>query len=385
MKIKIFTAFICLLACASGVKADSWAERPDADFHAHPLQDIAVSSRTCARGEIVDIIRPAERSQSGLVKVVLASGKHSGKTVYAKNFLRGSRSYVLDKKGINVVVSYHDKETPDDVLIEGYDRLGMMILLIMIFTGLVLLTGGRRSIYSLGALAAGIILVKFMLVPVILAGSSPVIYTMLIVSVLIILTMIGIAGVSWKSLIASVSAMSGLLAVLILGSVFYDLAHIYGFCLEEIQLLNFAAPLIKHKPVGFFRSLMLAVLILAASGMIMDMGISVASSVKEVAIHGDGSDFRKLLKAGLTVSGDIVSTMVNTLVIAFLGISMSRIMVKSLHITSYFQLVNSEFFHIEFYKTVFGIIGLLICALSAVVMGALIYGGGKIAGKKSGS
>ncbi len=343
--------------------ADSWAERPDTGFHAHPLNEIAISSRTFARGEILKVLRKSTPHQSGMLKVIIGSGLHRGKVVYAKNY-----TIIKEEERINVILSYFDGNEPKNVLIDDYDRTSVVIILIIIFVSLVMLLGGKKSIYSLLVLVAAILIVKFLYIPKILAGYSLLLYTLMTVVALVTLTIVSIAGFSKKSFTAIVGALSGLISVFFISYFIYKIANISGFYLQEFQLLNY----FNEKPLCFYRNFLLAILIIGASGVIMDVAITVASSMQEITFHNPGISIKNLYTNGMAVGKDVVSTMANTLIVAYMGISLGNILIKSLHISSYFQLVNTEFIHVVFYQAILGSAGYLICILVTSFIGSIV-------------
>ncbi len=363
MKRLVLIIIICVCSTAFSVYADSWAERPDTAFHAHPLNEIAVSSRTFARGEILKVLRKSTPHQSGMLKVVIGSGLHRGKVVYAKNY-----TIIKEEERTNVILSYFDGDEPENVLIDDYDRTSVVIILIIIFVSLVMLLGGKRSIYSLLALVAAILIVKFLYIPKILAGYSLLLYTLMTVVALVTLTIVSIAGFSKKSFTAIAGALSGLISVFFISYFIYKIANISGFYLQEFQLLNY----FNEKPLCFYRNFLLAILIIGASGVIMDVAITVASSMQEITFHNPGISIKSLYTNGMAVGKDVVSTMANTLIVAYMGISLGNILIKSLHISSYFQLVNTEFIHVVFYQAILGSAGYLICVLVTSFIGSIV-------------
>lgn len=343
--------------------SDSWLEKPDSSFHAHPLNEIAVSSRTFTRAEIVKVLRKSTSRRGGMLKVVIASGKHRGRVVYAKNLPLITNTVTDEREGVNIIVSYFDGEEPGNVLVDDYDRTGMVIILFLIFLGLVVLVGGKRSLCSFFALAAAVCIVKFFYIPRILAGYSPVLYALITVACIVILTITAIAGFSRKSAAAITGSLSGLFAVLCIGFVIYKAAHISGFYMQEIQLLNYFSSILNGKPLCFYRNILLSILVLGASGVVMDVGITVASSMSKIAECNPGIDAGSLYLKGMAVGRNVVSAMANTLIIAYMGISLGNILVKTLHISSFLQVVNMEFVHVVFYQAVLGSSGYLICVL----------------------
>ena len=60
-------------------------------------------------------------------------------------------------------------------------------------------------------------------------------------------------------------------------------------------------------------------MLVGALGVIMDVGISIASAVFEVARTADEPDVNQLYKSGMNVGRDIMGTMTSTLVLAYAG------------------------------------------------------------------
>ncbi|MBN2406929.1 MAG: YibE/F family protein [Elusimicrobia bacterium] len=370
---KKLAVLLLLVMFSRAAKADSWLERPDNDFHAHPLQDIRVSSRTFARGEIVKVLRETTRSRRGLVKVMISGGRHAGQTVYAENFFRGSHSFVKDRPGANVIINYLDEKEPVKAVIDGYDRTGPMLLLVILFLASVLAVGGKRIIKPLAALIFGILIIKFLFVPAVLKGYPPSYTVMAVLELLTVLTVLSISGITHRSLASVLGIFAGLGGTLFLSVFFLKKSCVYGFFMEEVQLLNYFSPVFQGKSLSFYADLLAACIVLAGSGVLMDTGVGISSAMDQVVRAGIPPDPARLFKSGINVAADVVSTMINTLVIAFLGISMGSIMVSSLHITSMFQLLNSEFFHFQFYKSVLSAAGFIICALVTVGVFTFLY------------
>ncbi|MGM0441399.1 MAG: YibE/F family protein [Elusimicrobiota bacterium] len=355
-KFKIFFISIILLWGCSPVFSAT-RDRPGIEFHTHPLMDMAESDRTIVRGEVLEVTRKWSRAQEGLVKIRMVSGKFKRSIVHAKYF-----SGLNFSENTNVLISYiEDKDKPAEVFIEDYDRTGSFVLLILLFIGLVLVVGGRRSFYALGALGCGVLAVKYILIPAVISGASPILFTVITVGIVVGLTMLAVHGFSKEALVCFSGAMGGILAVLILGIFFYNISRISGVYMEELQLMKYAGDKINDKPVSFFRNFLTAVLVLGSSGVIMDAAMSITSSMKE-AMHQGIKENKKIVKVGQAVKKDIILTMANTLMVAFIGASLGQFLVQSLHVSSIIQLINMEFFHVQFYYVTLGSIGFILGA-----------------------
>ncbi len=357
--------------------ADSFYEDPTLDLHAHPLQDIRVSSRSFARGEIVEVLRHSDRKEKGLVKAVITSGKYIRRTVFAETVSYFGGGGIKVVAGENIILSYLDgKEGPENILVDGYDRTGQVIILLTLFVAVALLVGRRAVVLPFLALIAGLFLIKLIFIPAVSGGGDPIVYALVTVSVMVLITMAAIDKLNRKAVSAICGALSGLGSLTLFSVIFYRLSDITGFHITIIQLLQYIDSPLKIKSVSYFRHLMIAVIVLGSSGIIMDVAISIASSIKEITVVSGRVKFSRLAASARDVAAQISVTMINTMIFAYIGASIGTVLVRGLQISSLTQLLNSEFFHIEFYRIVIGSVGLLICAAVTVVVGSLLLSRG---------
>ncbi len=354
---KLVKAFLFIILSYSGIEAG----QRDIDFHTHPLVDMSQAERDFARARIIEITREGSRAKEGLVKVMIISGEFKTEIAHAKYFSSGVQYSEL-KKNTNVLVSYKkDISGPKEIFIEDFDRTGKLAILILIFIVLVLIVGGKRSLYPLIALFGGILIIKLILIPTIITGGAPLIYTFITVTAVVGLAMLAIYGKSEEAIIGFSGSMGGVIGVVLLGLIFYDFSNITGVYMEEIQLMEYVGAQNHFQTVTFYRDFLISILVLASAGVIMDAAISITSSIKE-ALNQGVKDPQKISLVGKSVKEDIIVTMVNTLVVAFLGASLGQLLIQRLHIGNFWQLINSEFFHVQFYYVFIGTLGFLISA-----------------------
>ncbi len=352
---KIFLSFLITASWFTPAFATVWAELPDVEFHTHPLVEISRSERQFARGKIEEVLRPATHSESGIIRVLVVSGPYTKKSVYARNFLRPPPSLIRERRGESVLISYYDKEGPEDVLIEDTDRTGSLLILALIFIGLVLVICGKKGIKSLLALALSVLTVRFVFIPAVAAGYCPVSWAVFSSLIMVVATMAAVGGAGIKSRAAVFGSLGGIAAALGLCAFFFRLSGLTGFFMEEIQLFSYISGG-KHS-IEFFSKFLMAIVILGASGVIMDAAISVSSSLCELKSKHPLLSRRRLYESGRAVGGDVSSTMVNTLIMAYLGGMLGVILVKNLRVTSLTQLFNLPFFHFEVYRALLGAAG----------------------------
>jgi len=71
-----------------------------------------------------------------------------------------------------------------------------------------------------------------------------------------------------------------------------------------------------------FKGLLAAGMIVSCLGAVMDVAISIASSIQEIKIANPNYSVQHLFKSGMNVGRDIMGTMTNTLVLAYTGMAL---------------------------------------------------------------
>lgn len=73
------------------------------------------------------------------------------------------------------------------------------------------------------------------------------------------------------------------------------------------------------------RGLLVAGVVISALGAVMDVAMSISSALTEVHTVAPDRDGRALFRSGMNIGRDMVGTMTNTLILAFLGSGLSFI------------------------------------------------------------
>lgn len=153
--------------------------------------------------------------------------------------------------------------------------------------------------------------------------------------------------------------------VKIIGKVLY----VSGHNMENVETL-----ILIGKTWGLrIENLLFSAVSIASLGASMDASVSISSSLKEIKSLNTDLDSRKLFQSGMNIGKDIIGTMVNTLVFAFIGSSLVTIMVLISHGVSFNQLVNSDFFSVEITKGLIGTVVVIIMVPVTSLFSSIIY------------
>ena len=105
----------------------------------------------------------------------------------------------------------------------------------------------------------------------------------------------------------------------------------------------------------------------------MDVGIEIASSMQEVFAHAPDISFRELFKSGLNIGRDVLGTMINTLVLAYVGASMMYIIYVRASNIPLINVLNQETITIEVIRALAGSLGLMLCIPVTALIAAIFY------------
>jgi uncharacterized membrane protein len=108
-------------------------------------------------------------------------------------------------------------------------------------------------------------------------------------------------------------------------------------------------------------------MLIGALGVIMDVGVSIASAVAEVARTGEKLDAAALYQSGMNVGRDIMGTMTNTLILAYTGSALPLLLLAS-QVPSV-KLLNLDLVATEIASAISGSLG-LVCTIPLTAFAA---------------
>jgi uncharacterized membrane protein len=325
---------------------------------------------TTEEGEIIESYRE--------IGVEMLSGAHKGEQAFFKDSPQTNPFGMEFDIGQKLLMHVEDYGDSWQVAVDSHYRAGIMIwLVVLFFIFLLILAGWRRGLKTILSLVVSIILIFMVLVPSVLAGYSALLVTFVIVAVVATVTLFLVGGRNKKTLAAILGTISGVLVAFLVAYVFSNLANLIGLSTEEERLLASTVASINPK------NLCLAGIIIGALGAAMDVGISVASSIKEVKEANNSSGFKQLFSSGMNVGRDIIGTMSNTLIFAYVGAALPTILLFQNLGESWFKFINFNFIADEIVRSVGGSIGLVAVIPLTALFASYFYQSGQAKSPKS--
>lgn len=296
-------------------------------------------------------------SQSLLVTVL--TGRHRGDNMPINNYL-GPMHEKLAHEGtvLTVTLTEDSREEGYQLSVVNYDYTWLVIVMLVIFVAAVVIVGRKKGVMSLIGLVYSLIAIVFFLIPMWLKGYSALLLTLIVCFFITVFSFTLLGGVTRKT----VSAMLGtLLCVLVAGAfalICADIAGVSGMTMEEAEWL-----LDEGRTAGVtlnVRGLLVSGVIIASLGAVMDVAMSIASAVTELSLVDPKLSPSRLFKSGMNIGRDMIGTMTNTLILAFVGSSLNLMIVMFAAGMQPYQLMNNNDTIMELIKGIAGSLGLVL-------------------------
>lgn len=165
------------------------------------------------------------------------------------------------------------------------------------------------------------------------------------------------------------SAVAGTALALLFGLLAQALTRVDGLRIEDVE------PLLQLRqtgtPIGL-RGLLVGGIIISALGAVMDVTMGIASSLAEVHAANPQLSRRELFRSGMNIGRDMVGTMTNTLILAFLGSGFTLILYLYSLGLSFRQLMSSAYVSMEVVSGVASSVGVILSIpLTALITAAV--------------
>ena len=248
------------------------------------------------------------------VEVKIISGEFKGENVVLDNMLTGNPYYDIKlKKNTKVILHAEDNGEGVEFSIEDIKRSGTLIWLSFLFCALLVYIGRKKGLYSLVSIVFTILLITHLLSPMILMGINPVLATIFICILSTAVTMYLVGGWNFKSTSAVIGAVLSLMFAGLLSYITMFTAYLTGFTGENSIFLYTA-----HAELDFI-GITIATMVIATLGAVMDVAMSIASTINEICEIDNNKTVKELFTSGMNVGRDIIGTMANTLILVYLG------------------------------------------------------------------
>lgn len=316
----------------------------------------------------IDISENGEYSGNQKVRVSITSGEYEGQECVA-TCPYANHSGAECKEGLKVIVLVNTNDSGELVAsVYNYDRGSMLWLLIALFVIIICVIGGRKGFASVVGLVFTFVCIFCLYLPLMYTGISPFVAATLTAVLVTVVVMFLIGGWSYKTLCSILGTVAGVLIAGGTAALFGMLSNISGLNVDDIETLAYVAENSDLQVSG----ILFSGILIASLGAVMDVSMSVASTIAE--IHDANPEFgvRRLFKSGINVGKDMMGTMSNTLILAFAGSSVNTLVIIYAYNKPYLEYMNDYAIGIELLRGISGSIGVVLTVPFVSVISAFL-------------
>ena len=307
--------------------------------------------------EIVEDNIQEDGSRIGYQKVMLKvlSGKLKGQLIEGTSFagyLYGADCTV----GMKVIASISKYEDNASAAVYSYDRSNIIYIFVGLFLLMLWIIGGKKGFKSAIGLVFTFICIIYLFLPMLYKGYSPFLSAVIVIILITIVSLYLIDGITKKSISAMIGTIIGVIIAGICAAGFGYVAKISGYNVSEVEELVFVANNTELKVGG----ILFSAILIASLGAVMDVSMSISSTLTEIYNHNKNIGRVELFKSGINVGRDIMGTMSNTLILAFTGGSINTLILNYAYALKHNQIINMYEIGIEIMQGVSGSIAIIL-------------------------
>ena len=302
------------------------------------------------------------------LRIELLQGEHRGEIITVQNRLfpiehgvhaqRGDRVLVFFEAGaINPLEGYFSH-------LQSYDRTIGIYIVIVGFVALLFAVFGKSGLRAAFGLVFTIVMLLFLLLPLIAQGVPPGILTVFSSVVIVIVSIIAIMDFGKKTVASILGSCFGILCYVVFYFLITFVLRLDGFNISQVDTL-----IIAGVGIGISELLFSSILITSLGG-IMDVAVSLSSSMFELSESIKKPTFKGLFQSGMKVSRDIIGSSANTLILAFVGSFLISLLLFAITNTNYQVLVNRVDIGIEILRAFAASAAMIVCAPATALISA---------------
>jgi len=348
-------------------------------------EDIAQEIPTVtARGKVTRVLEEREdqiESSGGAfentmqyVEVKIINGPYKNQIVTAEYAL--SLAFTEDEQNVSLKVGDEVLLTMelDDggsivyAYIYNVARDKSLLLLVILFAGVILAIGRLKGLRTLITLILTVLAIFYVLLPLILRGFDPIFVTVWVCMAITAVTLLLVSGPNKKTLSALIGTIGGVVAAGTIAKIIGTMAKLTGLGDEESMMLLYIPQNIKFD----YKGLLFAGIIIGALGAAMDVGLSLSSAMFELKEQNPKLRRGAHIKAGMNIGRDMMATMSNTLILAYVGGSLPLLILLFAYQMPFIEMINQDGLASEIVRSLAGSVGLILTIPITAVVSALL-------------
>ena len=232
-------------------------------------------------------------------------------------------------------------------------RVSSVAGVIMLVCTLLIAFTGSRGFFALLGLAASIAVLIFTMIPLTVMGWDCVWLAVASVFIISTVTIMCVVRHARYRITALLGSLGGVICGFLCGAAMVYLWELNGLAGEGAALLASTLPGLNMK------GLLLASVLIGSIGAVLDVSISITASMSEFVDYDNDIPLDRLLLAGLNVGSEVLGSMINTLILAYMGSALPMAVLISSSGVELSGLLNDPYIAQEIVQSLAGTLGLL--------------------------
>lgn len=318
---------------------------------------------------LVDNLQPdGTRVGEQRVAVRMTTGVRKGQVIE----MTSSAGYLFGATctpGLRVIVMQSVAGDTTVSSVYSQDRGGVLLLFAALYLVALVVIGGKQGLKGALGLAFTFLAIIFLYLPLVYLGWPPLWTSVLICAGTTAVTMYFIGGPTRKTVVASAGTVAGVVIAGLVAAIFGAATGISGWNVSDIETL---ITLWNTNGINV-GELLFAGLLISSLGAVMDVAMSVASSMGEVLAQNPAMSRGALFASGMRIGRDMMGTDSNTLILAFAGGSVSMLVLDYAYDLPILQILNSNNIGISVMQGLAGSFGVVLAVPVTVALATLLY------------
>ena len=346
-------ALVALTMVAVYSAVDFWTLRNWETHESLVVEAIEIGEEKIVSPEPEEREEPFRTVETNLAIRVL-TGKQKGETFFITVTqmenngieLKNGRRYIL-------IVDVFDDDSMQYSIADVFRIPSVVGVLVFVCGGLIAFTGlaGARALLGLGFSIACLL---WGYIPLVVKGGPPVPLAGLAVFFISVATIFCVVHRKQARMVALLGSMGGVSGAFLLGALMAELWQLSGLAGESASLLVTTMTGIDIKGI------LLASVVISAVGAVLDVSISITAAMSELIEYDSKISWFSLWTAGIRVGSEVLGSMINTLILAYIGTSLPIAILIGNAGANFWGLINDSYVSQEILQSVAGTLGLLL-------------------------
>ena len=336
--------------------------------------------------EVISIEEPSEDESVSYTihityKCEILEGDHKGEEHIVHQYLNNYTSNFTNTVDKGDVIYVVEQQRSDDEISYifngnsiGFDHYSGILVLAIILIVLLLIISKSQGLLTIVSLTLSILSIIYVFLPRIINGENIYLLTIFVCVFTIVVTYLIVVGINKKGICATLGCLAGLLLSGLLSIFAMDLLHVTGhYANEDISDITMLLQSLYNVNIKInLKALIFASTLIGALGAVMDVSLSLASSLKEVYDNAKEVSVINTIKSGFVIGKDMIGTMVNTLILAYVASDLAFITFVMVNHSNEF-IFRSEYIAVAIAQALVGSIAMVLTIPLTSLICAFIY------------